>query len=100
MEEATMMSESFAAGKHITGVGQNPEHECKATQQLKTFAGCRSKSCEWSNNLLTALAQATPHCRKALTSGDKLETMSVTLHYEFDDDMVMILKCSLAAERC
>ena len=66
-------------------------------QQLQAFAGDRSKSREWNEKLLNALARVNSGCRKALNNlNNKLETMDGVLD-EDEDDLERIMDGRLTA---
>ena len=79
--------------------GQKPVSEHKAIQQLKGFAGDRTKFREWNEKLLNALGQVNVRNRKALKHlNSKLETLDGALKDVDDDDMVRILNNRLTQE--
>ena len=99
-DSVTKIAESIAEGRQKPSGFQahsKPVSEYKAMQQLKSFAGERSKFREWNEKLLNALAQVNACYRKALKNlNSKLETMDGVLD-EDEDDMTRILNDRLTA---
>ena len=100
-DSVSKIAESIAEGRQKTVGFQSqskPVSEYKAMQQLKAFAGERSKFREWNEKLLNALAQVNPCYRKALKNlNNKLETMDGVLD-EDEDDLARILNDRLTAQ--
>ena len=99
-ESVSNIAESIAEGRQKSSnfqVHSKPVSEYKAMQQLKSFAGERSKFREWNEKLLNALAQVNAGYRKALKNlNSKLETMDGVLD-EDEDDLARILNDRLTA---
>ena len=72
--------------------GGKPVRELETIQQLRNFAGDRSKFREWNEKLLNALGQVHIGNRKALKLlNSKLESLDGALNDTGEDDIVRIL---------
>ena len=97
-ESVDKIAESIAESKQRHPGCSKPVSEFKAVQQLKAFAGDRSKFREWNEKLLNALAQVNSGYRQALKNlNNKLDTTGGMLD-EDEDDLERIMNGKLTAD--